>query len=85
MSTFSFQGNVKQLNYKIMHKDKNGNEIKIGSKVRWYDPEEECRDLSRIYEVYDIDEENTEDDAIIDIFDDYSEVQVFADELEVAG
>lgn len=58
-------------------KDKNGKQIKIGSKVVWYDPEVSARDLKRIWVVYDI------DDEIVYIGDDYSEAEVFAEELEV--
>jgi hypothetical protein len=67
-----------------MIKDINGIEIKVGSNVLWHDPDESAQDLSRVYEVYDI-EDTGDDDSIIDIFDEYSEAQVFADELEVVG
>ena len=32
-------------------KDRNGKKIAIGDKVKWYDPEEEARDLKSIWEV----------------------------------
>lgn len=57
--------------------DRNGKELSVGCKVRWYDPEEEYRDLDRIYEVYDI----TED--IIYILDKFSEVEVLPQEVEI--
>ena len=58
-------------------KDRNGNEIKVGDYVKWYDPEESARDLSRTYLVWDI------RDEMVLITDEYSEVEVFPSELEI--
>lgn len=58
-------------------KDRNGNEIKVGDYVKWYDPEESAKDLSRTYLVWDI------RDEMVLITDEYSEVEVFPCELEV--
>ena len=30
-------------------KDRNGSKVRVGNKVRWYDPDESSRDLNRIY------------------------------------
>jgi hypothetical protein len=60
-----------------MAKDINNKRIKVGSHVIWYDPEVECRDLTRVYEVFDI------SDDMVCIADDYSEAEVYASELEV--
>ena len=67
-----------------MVKDKFGKEIKVGSKVIWFDPEKAAQDLERVYEVFDI-EDTGEDDSIVDIYDNYSEAQVFPNELKVVG
>lgn len=58
--------------------DKNGNPIEVGTKVRWYDPDESARDLKRIYTIY---EEPTED--MVKIADDFSEAEVYPEELEI--
>lgn len=59
------------------HKDRNDKVISVGNKVKWYDPNIENRDLTRIYEVYAIFDEH------ICIADDYSEAEVFAHEVEI--
>jgi len=59
--------------------DRNGRKIIVGSKVIWYDPQEEYRDLTRIYDVDDLEGD------IVYISDEYSEVEVFPKELEVVG
>ena len=57
--------------------DRNGKQIYVGSKVIWYDPEEEARDLSRVYNVDDIGSD------IVYISDEFSEAEVLPQELEV--
>lgn len=59
--------------------DRNGRQIIVGSKVIWYDPQEEYRDLTRVYDVDDL-----EGDTVY-ISDEYSEAEVFPQELEVVG
>jgi hypothetical protein len=56
--------------------DIHGDELQIGDKVVWYDPDEEFRDLTRIYEIFDIQGD------IISISDEYGESEVYASELE---
>ena len=58
-------------------KDRKGRVLKEGDSVKWYDPEEEYRDLNRIYKVYEI------SDSCILIADDNSEVEVFPEELQI--
>ena len=60
--------------------DKFGQPIIVGSKVVWYNPDLETRDLNRVYDVVDI-----IDDETIIISDEMSEVQVFENELRVVG
>ena len=55
--------------------DRNNVEIKVGDKVIWYDPEIEARDLSRVWTIDKITDEN------VYISDDFSESEVFANEL----
>ena len=55
--------------------DKNNVEIKVGDNVIWYDPEIEARDLSRVWTIDKI------TDEIVYISDDFSESEVFANEL----
>ncbi len=55
--------------------DKNNVEIKVGDNVIWYDPEIEARDLSRVWTIDRI------TDEIVYISDDFSESEVFANEL----
>lgn len=59
--------------------DKNGNPIQKGSKVIWYDPEKSARDLKRVWTVYDMGGD------IVYIADDYSEAEVYPNELKVIG
>lgn len=61
--------------------DKNNQEIFVGSRVLWHDPEESAKDLSRVYDVEDIIGED--EDAVILITDEFGEAEVFANELEV--
>lgn len=72
--------------------DKKGREVKIGNKVRWYDPERKARDLSVKWEVVEIIgddedyEDEDEDDRIVVIVSEYgSEAEVFGWELEIIG
>ena len=59
--------------------DKNGAPIEVGTKVRWYDPDESARDLTRIWEVFKIGGD------IIHIAEvgSSSEAEVYPEELEV--
>lgn len=57
--------------------DRKGKRITIDSQVIWYDPQEEYRDLSRVYNVDEMDEE------IVFISDEFSEAEVPPCELEV--
>jgi hypothetical protein len=57
--------------------DRKGKQISVGAHVIWYDPQEEFRDLTRVWQVDDVSEE------IIYISDDYSEAEVLPSELEV--
>ena len=56
--------------------DIHGEELRIGDKVVWHDPDEEYRDLTRVYEIFDIQGD------IISISDEYGESEVYANELE---
>lgn len=60
----------------IINLDIHGEELKIGDKVLWYDPDEKYRDLTRVYEIFDVQED------IISISDEYGESEVYANELE---
>lgn len=62
--------------YKTM-KDKNGKKLKIGDCVIWHDPDETTRDLSRIWAIDKIKGE------VITISDDYSEAEVYSNEIEL--
>ena len=64
---------------KNMVKDRKGKTIKVGDKVKWYDPEVSARDLSRVWEVWDVDEE------MVCIADDYSEAEVLPSEVVVVS
>lgn len=64
-----------------MAKDRKGNPIFVGSWVKWYDPEEAARDLTRIFDVYDI--KGDDDDCFILIGDEFGEAEVLPSELEV--
>lgn len=55
--------------------DRNNVEIKVGDKVIWYDPAIDARDLSRVWTIDKITDEN------VYISDDFSESEVFANEL----
>ena len=55
--------------------DRNNVEIKVGDKVIWYDPAIDVRDLSRVWTIDKITDEN------VYISDDFSESEVFANEL----
>ena len=57
--------------------DKNGTRIDQGDEVQWCDPEEEARDLERIWTV------NSINGDIVLISDDYSEAEVLPSELIV--
>lgn len=62
--------------------DRNGKQIKVGSKVVWYDPEKEARDLKRIWTVVEM----NGDIILIHTSDMYeSDAEVFADELKIVG
>jgi hypothetical protein len=64
---------MEQENLKL---DIHGEELHIGDKVVWHDPDEEYRDLTRVYEIFDIQGD------IISISDEYGESEVYASELE---
>lgn len=55
--------------------DGNNVEIKVGDKVIWYDLAIDARDLSRVWIIDKI------TDEIVYISDDFSESEVFANEL----
>ena len=55
--------------------DRNNVEIKVGDKVIWYDPAIDATDLSRAW-IFD-----KITDEIVYISDDFSELEVFANEL----
>lgn len=55
--------------------DRNNVEIKVGDKVIWCDPAIDARDLSRVWIIDKI------TDEIVYISDDFSESEVFANEL----
>ena len=57
--------------------DINGNEICVGDRVIWHDPDESAIDLDRVYIVHSFSGE------IVYIADDISTAEVFASELEV--
>ena len=57
--------------------DRNGKQISVGANVKWHDPQEEFRDLTRVWQVDDVSEE------IVNISDEYSEAEVLPSELEV--
>lgn len=64
-----------------MVKDRRGKQLKVGDCVLWYDPDEETRDLTRLW---GIDKINGDDeDSIILISDDFSEAEVWGCELEL--
>ena len=55
--------------------DRNNVETKVGDKVIWYDPAIDARDLSRVWIIDKI------TDEVVYITDDFSESEVFANEL----
>lgn len=55
--------------------DRNNVEIKVGDKVIWYDPAIDAMDLNRVWTIDKI------TDEIVYISDDFSESEVFANEL----
>lgn len=55
--------------------DRNNVEIKVGDKVIWYDPAIDARDLNRVWIIDKI------TDEIVYISDDFSESEVFVNEL----
>ena len=56
--------------------------IKVGDKVKWYDPEEEARDLSIVWTIDEIRGSLDDEDTIILITSEYgSEAEVFQSEL----
>ena len=56
--------------------------IKIGDRVKWYDPEEESRDLNIVWTVNEIRGSLNDEDTIILIANEYgSEAEVFQREL----
>jgi hypothetical protein len=57
--------------------DRKGKQISVGVHVIWYDPQEEFRDLTRVWQVDNVSEE------IVNISDEYSEAEVLPSELEV--
>ena len=57
--------------------DVNGKPIKKGAKVIWYDPEEEARDLTRMWVVDKVSED------VIMISDEYGEAEVLPNEIEI--
>lgn len=65
-----------------MVKDRNRKKLNIGDCVLWHDPDEETRDLTRIWAIDAIN--GTDEDSIILISDEYgSEAEVFGYELEI--
>ena len=60
-----------------MVKDKSGNEICVGDKVIWYDPEKSARDTSIEWEVFSVNPE------MVKISCEYGEAEVLPEELKV--
>jgi hypothetical protein len=60
-----------------MAKDKKGNEICVGDKVIWYDPDKSARDTSIEWEVFSVNPE------MVRISCDYGEAEVLPEELKV--
>lgn len=59
-------------------RDRNGKKILVGNKVKWYDPQEEYRDVNRVWEVSHI-----HDNGIILLCDVFGDAEVYPQELEV--
>lgn len=57
--------------------DINGKELSVGAKVRFYDPDIENRDLSRIFTI-----DNLKGD-FVQCSDEYSDLEAFPHELEI--
>lgn len=74
---FSVSGEIYFDLFQVITTDRNGNDIKVGSKVIWFDPDESARDTKRVWEVYEVKEE------MVCIADDFSEAEVMPNELEV--
>lgn len=56
--------------------------IKVGDKVKWYDPEEKARNLSIVWTVDEIRGDLSDEDTIILITSEYGSVaEVFQSEL----
>lgn len=65
----------------VMAKDRNNKELKVGDCVLWHDPDEETRDLTRLWAIDSIN--GTDKDSIILISDELGcETEVFGWELE---
>jgi hypothetical protein len=57
--------------------------LKVGDKVKWYDPEIEARDLNVIWTVSEIYGDLNDEDTIILITSEYgSEAEVYKDEIK---
>lgn len=59
-------------------KDRKGKSLKVGQKVIWFDPEVEARDLSEVYVV-----DKIHNEEVVMISNDYSEAEVNPCELEI--
>jgi hypothetical protein len=57
--------------------------LKVGDKVKWYDPEIEARDLNVIWTISEIYGDLNDDDTIILITNEYgSEAEVYKNEIK---
>ena len=57
--------------------------LKVGDKVKWYDPDIEARDLDVIWTISEIDGDLNDEDTIILITSEYgSEAEVYKSELK---
>ena len=57
--------------------------LKVGDKVKWYDPEIEARDLNVIWTISEIYGDLNDEDTIILITSEYgSEAEVYKDEIK---
>ena len=59
-------------------KDRKGKALRKGQKVIWYDPEEDARDLTEVYVV-----DKIHNEEVVMISNDYSEAEVSPSELEI--
>lgn len=59
-------------------KDRKGKSLKVGQKVIWFDPEVEARDLSEVYVV-----DKIHNEEIVLISNKFSEAEVNPCELEI--